>query len=90
MKIVEIRATLLSLLFKEPYYWAGRCDLGTTTVLVEVATDEGIVGIGELAGGLPAEGLTSFLEAVTTYFIGQSPFDIERAAERYRQAMPSS
>jgi muconate cycloisomerase len=85
MKIVEIRATPLSLLFKEPYYWAGRCDLGTTTVLVEVATDEGIVGIGELAGGLPPAALTSFLEAVTPYFVGESPFDIERvcAGARY-------
>ena len=53
MKISQIRTTPLALTFKEPYYWAGRCDLGADVVLVEVETDEGITGIGESAGGMP-------------------------------------
>jgi len=84
MKISQIRTTPLALRFKEPYHWAGRCDLGATVVLVEVETDEGIVGIGESTATFPAEGVISFLRGVSPLFIGESPFDIERLFSRAR------
>jgi len=84
MKISQIRTTPLALRFKAPYYWAGRCDLGSVVVLVEVETDEGIVGIGESTAGRPAEGVISLLRGVSPLFVGESPFDIERLFARAR------
>jgi L-alanine-DL-glutamate epimerase-like enolase superfamily enzyme len=84
MKISQIRTTPLALRFKEPYYWAGRCDLGAAIVLVEVEAAEGIVGIGESTAGFPAEGVINFLQGVSPLFIGESPFDTERLFARAR------
>jgi L-alanine-DL-glutamate epimerase-like enolase superfamily enzyme len=78
MKIIEIRTTPLGLRFKKPYHWAGRVDLGSAAVLVEVETDEGIVGIGESTATFPAEGVLNILRGVSPLFLGESPFDIER------------
>lgn len=78
MKITEVRLTPLALPFLEPYHWAGRCDYGAAAVLVEVETDADITGIGESTAGFPAEGVVACLKGVTPYFLGESPFDVER------------
>ncbi len=88
MKISQIRTTPLSVPFKEPYIWAGwgRVAQGATVVLVEVETDEGIVGIGESTGNRSAEGVISFVQGMSYVFIGESPFDIEGLfAQAYRR-----
>jgi L-alanine-DL-glutamate epimerase-like enolase superfamily enzyme len=85
MKITAIRTTPLALLFKEPYHWAGRCDLGATVILVEVETDAGIVGIGEVTADRPAAAVLACLEGVAPLFIGASPFDVEALTARARQ-----
>jgi L-alanine-DL-glutamate epimerase-like enolase superfamily enzyme len=82
MKISGIKTTPLLLPFKEPYYWAGRVDLGTAVILVEVETDEGLVGVGESTAGLPAEGVLQALQGVVPCFIGEPVFDIERLFTR--------
>jgi L-alanine-DL-glutamate epimerase-like enolase superfamily enzyme len=84
MRITEICTTPLGLRFKEPYHWAGRVDLGSAVVLIEVQTDEGIVGIGESTATLPAEGFLKILRGVEPMFVGESPFDIERLFSRAR------
>ena len=84
MKIVNIRATPLALAFKEPYYWAGRVDLGAAVVLVEVETDQGVVGIGESTAGFPAESVVHCLQGVSPLFIGEPPSDVERLVRRGR------
>jgi L-alanine-DL-glutamate epimerase-like enolase superfamily enzyme len=47
MKIIEIRITPVAIPLKEHYHWAGRVDSEAPPILVEVESDEGIVGIGE-------------------------------------------
>lgn len=84
MKITRIRTRPLALRFKEPYHWAGRVDLGAVNVLIEVETDEGLVGIGASIACRPAEGVMQLLQGVTPLFIGESPFDIERLFTRAR------
>ena len=54
MKIARIQTTPLALAFKEPYHWAGRVDHAAAVVLVEVETDDGLVGIGESVAAFPA------------------------------------
>ena len=84
MKITAIRTRPLALAFKEPYHWAGRCDLGAVTVLIEVETDEGLTGYGESTASRPAEGVISQLQGIAPLLIGESPFDVERLMYRAR------
>ena len=78
MKIAAIKTTPLALAYSEPYHWAGRVDYAAAVVLVEVETDDGLVGIGESVAAFPAEGTVAALQGVTPLFIGESVFDIER------------
>ncbi|MEE4274609.1 MAG: mandelate racemase/muconate lactonizing enzyme family protein [Thermoleophilia bacterium] len=78
MRIADIRTTPLMLAFKEPYHWAGRVDHGAGVVLVEVETDDGLVGVGESVAALPADGTVAAIRAVTPLFLGQPAHDVER------------
>ena len=78
MKIARIQTTPLALAFNEPYHWAGRVDHAAAVVLVEVETDDGLVGIGESVAGFPAEGTVAALQGVAPLFEGQPVFDVER------------
>ena len=78
MKIASIKTTPLALAFKEPYYWAGRVDHAAAVVLVEVETDDGLVGIGESVAAFPAEGTVAALHGVASLFVGEPVFDVER------------
>ena len=84
MRIVDIRATPLALPFKEPYHWAGRIDLGSAVVLVEIETDQGVVGIGESTAGFPADSVIPSLQGVSPLIVGEPPFDVERLVRRGR------
>ena len=53
MKIAAIRTTPLALAFRQPYHWAGRVDHAAAVVLVEVETDDGLVGVGESVRRFP-------------------------------------
>ena len=47
MKIKDLTSTIVSIRFAKPTWWPyGRWD-GTTAVVIELETDEGITGIGE-------------------------------------------
>jgi muconate cycloisomerase len=78
LKIAEIRLRPLALAFKEPYHWAGRVDYGAANLLVEVVTEAGITGYGEVIAARPAEIALRALEGVRSLFIGQPVFDVER------------
>jgi len=84
MKIASITTTPLALAFKEPYHWAGRVDHAAGVVLVEVETDDGLVGVGESVAAFPAEGTVAALQGVAPLFIGEPVFDIERLVTRAR------
>jgi len=78
VKIARIQTTPLALAFKEPYHWAGRVNHAAAVVLVEVETDDGLVGIGESVAAFPAEGTVAALQGVAPLFVGQPVFDVER------------
>jgi muconate cycloisomerase len=84
VRITAIRTTPLALAFKEPYHWAGRVDHAAPVVLVEVATDEGLTGVGESVAAFPAEGTVAALQGVEPLFVGEPVFDIERLLIRAR------
>jgi glucarate dehydratase len=51
MKIVEIRATPVTVPMEAPLRWSMGIETGTTRTIIELITDEGIIGVGETYGG---------------------------------------
>ena len=80
MKITEVRTRPLLVPYKKPYHWAQGVVDGAAVILVEVKTDEGISGYGEVEQYKP------FLKPFVLYFrealLGQEPTDVERVMLR--------
>jgi len=83
MKICDLRTTILSAPFKKATYWPYGKWEGMTVVLVEVLTDEGIIGLGEsVCLSTPAEGYDAFIQGCKSLLIGESPFNTERLLKK--------
>lgn len=78
MRITAIRATPVNIPLEVPFFWSVGTYPGTTKVIVEVMTDEGLVGLGEA----PSLSCTSIItDLLTPKLIGTDAFDI-KACER--------
>lgn len=75
MKITEIRTTPIMVPYVEPFYFAQGVLHGATVILVEVHTDEGVVGYGESIGTASAEGIQSYIKLAGASCVGHSPFE---------------
>ena len=90
MKITCIRTTPLFLAYEQSYHWAQAVNEGTEVVLVEVESDAGITGIGEAAGTPTAAAVEELVRTLASSYVGHSPFDMARLAERaYRTHVAS-
>ena len=76
--IKEIHATPVNLPFVAPYRWASGLNYGFTKVLVEIETEDGLVGLGEAANWRHAELITS---QIAPRLLGESALDIHRCWE---------
>ena len=74
MKITRIQTHKINLPLTAGYYWAPGVYLGATRGLVEVRTDDGIVGWGEVATPELADLVTS---EIAPRLLGADPFDLE-------------
>ena len=83
MKIIELKTTKLAIENKNIYQYSLGALKGTNTILVEINTDEGISGVGEVTGGINVDALDVFLKSSEPLLIGESPFDIERFLDRF-------
>jgi L-alanine-DL-glutamate epimerase-like enolase superfamily enzyme len=82
MKIDDIRTTPVTVPFTEPEIWSGGSRPGITSIIVEVSTSEGIVGIGEaLPAPSPAVTLAC-LNDIRSLLVGEDPFEIERLVHK--------
>jgi glucarate dehydratase len=72
MRITDIRATPVNMPLEAPYHWAGGLYPGTSKVILEVETDEGIVGLGEA----PSPDFMPFLAEMRERLVGLDPIDI--------------
>ena len=82
IKITDIRVTLLSYRLKQEEQWADGDDnvviWKTTTVLIEVFTDVGIVGIGGSSRYNGPDRMKEYVEQVIKpVLVGKNPFDVE-------------
>ncbi|NIQ40390.1 MAG: hypothetical protein GTN81_17665 [Proteobacteria bacterium] len=83
MKITDLKSTILSVPFKKMTFWPyGRWE-GMTVVVIEIETDEGIVGFGEsVCQQNPAEAFKSFIDGSRPLLVGEDPFNTERIAKK--------
>jgi glucarate dehydratase len=51
MKIIDLKATPVTVPMEAPLRWSMGIETGTTRTIVELYTDEGIIGVGETYGG---------------------------------------
>jgi glucarate dehydratase len=76
MKITDIRATTITVPLEAPLRHANGCHWGRfVRTVVEVETDDGIVGLGEMGGG--GESADAMFRALKRYLVGHNPARIE-------------
>ena len=76
MKITDIRATPVSVPLEAPLRHANGCHWGRfVRTIVEVETDTGLVGLGELGGG--GESASAAVHGLKPYLIGRDPARVE-------------
>src|SRR5690349_13085093 len=73
MKITSIRATAVNIPMEVPYFWSPGTYPGTTKVVVEIETDDGVTGLGESPSPECAEVINHVLGP---RLIGFDPIDI--------------
>src|SRR5690349_19644327 len=87
MKIVDIRATTVTVPLEAPLRHANGCHWGRfVRTIVEVETDNGIIGLGEMGGG--GESAEAAFRALKSYLVGHDPARIEEM--RFRIANPTA
>jgi len=76
MRIRDIRATTVTVPLEAPLRHANGCHWGRfVRTIVEVETDNGIVGLGEMGGG--GESAEAVFRAMKSYLVGHDPARLE-------------
>jgi len=87
MKITDIKATTVTVPLEAPLRHAAGCHWGRfVRTIIEVETDEGITGLGEMGGG--GESAESAFKAMRSYLIGHDPARLEEM--RFKIANPTA
>jgi L-alanine-DL-glutamate epimerase-like enolase superfamily enzyme len=82
MRITSLRATPVAVPFRAEERWAFGGRRGMISVLLEVHTDEGLVGLGEASAYPSVEVVLAVLRSVESLVVGEDPFEIERIMKR--------
>lgn len=87
MKITDIKATTVTVPLEAPLRHANGCHWGRfVRTIIEVETDEGITGLGEMGGG--GESAEAVFRAMKNYLVGHNPARLEEM--RYLIANPTA
>ncbi|MBC7797354.1 MAG: mandelate racemase, partial [Pyrinomonadaceae bacterium] len=87
MKITDIKATTVTVPLEAPLRHAAGAHWGRfVRTIVEVETDEGITGLGEMGGG--GESAESAFRAMKSYLVGHNPVNLEEM--RFKIANPTA
>ena len=86
-KIIDIRATTVTVPLEAPLRHANGAHWGRfVRTVVEVETDTGLVGLGEMGGG--GESAEASFRALKAYLVGHDPFELE--AMRFKITNPTA
>lgn len=80
MKIVDVRATPVTVPLKRPLLWSFGVETTTTRTIIELITDQGLIGIGETRGGSE---VAHAVESHRDLFIGIDPFEVSTITRRF-------
>ncbi|HEY1384828.1 MAG TPA: mandelate racemase/muconate lactonizing enzyme family protein [Dongiaceae bacterium] len=83
MKIADIRATPVNIPFKAPYRFSYGSTASVTKTIVEIVTDEGVTGLGEVADGDRSRDVLHMRERL----LGLDVCDLNNAERRCVPAM---
>jgi len=87
MKITDLRATTVTVPLHAPLRHANGCHWGRfVRTIVEVTTDEGLVGLGEMGGG--GESAEAAFRGLKPYLVGHDPARLEEL--RFKIANPTA
>src|SRR5207248_2991189 len=87
MKITDIKPTTVTVPLEAPLRHANGCHWGRfVRTVVEVETDEGLVGLGEMGGG--GESAEAVFRAMKSYLVGHDPARLEEM--RFLVANPTA
>jgi len=87
VKIVDIRPTTVTVPLEAPLRHANGCHWGRfVRTIIEVETDNGIVGLGEMGGG--GESAEAVFRSLKSYLAGHDPARLEEM--RFRIANPTA
>jgi len=76
MRIADVRATTVTVPLEAPLRHANGCHWGRfVRTIVEVETDDGLIGLGEMGGG--GESAEAAFQALKRYLIGHDPARLE-------------
>ncbi len=78
MKISEVLTTPLWIPYEQPFHWSRSVTHGAEVILVEVHTDEGVVGYGESIATPSADAVRVQLSLAADFCVGRSPFENAR------------
>ena len=90
MHITALRATPVAVPFTRPEAWAYGERTGMVSVLLEVDTDEGLVGLGEAAAYPSADIIEAVLRSIEPLVLGETVFNIERIMKRINIVEPGT
>ncbi len=77
MKITDIKATTVAVPLEAPIRHSNGCHWGRfVRTIVEIETDEGITGLGEMGGG--GQSAQAAFEGLKPYLIGHDPMQLEQ------------
>lgn len=82
MRITGLRATPVAVPFVEDEIWAFGGRRGMVSIVLELLTDEGAVGLGEAAAYPSADIVLAVFDSVEPLILGEDPFNIERIMKR--------
>ncbi|HEV8446077.1 MAG TPA: enolase C-terminal domain-like protein [Gemmatimonadaceae bacterium] len=87
MKIIDVRTTPVSVPIEAPLRHANGCHWGRfVRTIVEVETDDGLIGLGEMGGG--GESAAAAFAALKPYVIGHDPAKLEEL--RFKVSNPTA
>lgn len=87
MKIIDLRVTPVTVPLEAPLRHANGCHWGRfVRTVVEVETDDGIIGLGEMGGG--GESAVAAFNSLKPYVVGHDPTRLEEL--RFRIANPTA
>ena len=80
MKIIDLHITSVNVPFEATLRWACGVETGTTRGIIEVVTEDGIIGLGETYGG---SGIEHAIETARPFVIGFDALDIGTLMRRF-------